>query len=170
MNKQWIIVFLLFLLILGIVVFAIANPNEPKSNNIGVVLNVNDFYKTASQTLTIDELQEKIGKSTSTETWNYTKSDGSIKEITTLSYLDSNYEYLFYNNNLVRININTNLYFNSVDDIFTMFGLTKHDSTKISNTGTSIRIYNSSVPDFWCNYDGHKIQWVKITFLSGILD
>lgn len=169
MNKQWIIVFLLFFLIIGIVVFAMANPNKPK-NNISIILNVNDFYKTAGQTLTVDELQEKIGKPTSTETWNYTKSDGSTKEITTLSYLDSNYDYLFYNNNLVRIDINTNLNFNSIDDIFTMFGLTKYDSTRINNTGTSIRIHNSSVPDFWCNYDDQKIQWVKITFLSEIFD
>ena len=53
-----------------------ANPNKPK-NNISIILNVNDFYKTAGQTLTVDELQEKIGKPTSTENWNYTKSDGS---------------------------------------------------------------------------------------------
>ena len=130
------------------------------------ILNVNDFYKTAANTISQEELIAKYGQPEKTETWNYTKTDNTVIPLETLYY--NNYEYIFKDNLLVRININEKIPFNSIKDIYSMFHLTKYEITEEKITGSTIRIKNTSVPDFWCGIKDKNIEWVKITFLNDV--
>lgn len=160
----------ILLIIVLVIFFSIVNSTTQTSNKVEVnnILNVNDFYKTANQTISIEELIKMYGNPESKEEWNYTKSDGTKISITTLYYNNSTYEYSFNNNMLIRITINEKIKYNSIEDMFTLFGLQKHDSTQINNTNSAIRIYNSSVSDFWCQITDKTITCTKITFIDGI--
>lgn len=136
--------------------------------HIEQILDVNKYYKSAGETISINDLIELNGTPEQKEDWNYTINEQKSIPLTTLYYNNSTYEYVFHNNNLVRININKNIKFNSQNDIFYMFNLSKHDITQIKNTGSTIRIYDSSVPDFWCGYNGKNIEWIKITYDTNI--
>lgn len=154
-------------LILGIIFIGIliesTTGNTVSTNEI---LNVNDFYKTATTTLSKEELIVKYGQPENAETWNYTKSDNTKIPLETLYY--NNYEYIFKDNLLVRISINEKIPFNSIKDIYKMFHLTKFETTQELNTGSAIRIKNTSVPDFWCGINNKNIEWIKITFLNDV--
>lgn len=131
-------------------------------------LNVNDFYKTATTTISKEDLIVKYGQPEKTESWNYTKPDNTKIPLETLFYNNSAYEYIFKDNLLVRISINEKIPFNSIKDIYTMFNLTKFETTEELNTGSAIRIKNTSVPDFWCSINNKNIEWIKITFLNDV--
>lgn len=156
-------------LIIGIIFIGIL-VESTTSNIVSIkeILNINDFYKTATTTISKEELVAKYGQPEKTDSWNYTKADNTEIPLETLSYNNSVYEYIFKDNLLVRININEKIPFNSINDIYTMFNLTKFETTKEINTGSAIRIKNTSVPDFWCGINNKNIEWIKITFLNNV--
>lgn len=136
--------------------------------NIEQVLDVNQYYKSSTETISMDDLIKLKGEPEERQNWNYTTSTNTKIPLTTLSYENYTYDYIFKDNMLIRININKDIQFNSQNDLFTMFNLTKHDITTINNTGSSIRIYDTSVPDLWCGIDDNTIKWIKITFIKDI--
>ena len=157
------------ILIIVLILFGLLIESSTKDViHIEQILDVNKYYKSAGETISIDDLIELNGTPEQKEDWNYTINEQKSIPLTTLYYNNSTYEYVFHNNNLVRININKNIKFNSQNDIFYMFNLSKHDITQIKNTGSTIRIYDSSVPDFWCGYNGKNIEWIKITYDTNI--
>ena len=164
-----IIAILLLFYFVGKTISSTAN-NITSSIPINTILDVNSFYKTANKTISTNELISLYGNPEKQEKWNYTRADQTKIPLTTLYYENSTYEYIFHDDMLVRININKNIEFNSQNDIFYMFNLSKHDITQIKNTGSAIRIFNSSVPDFWCGINEKNIEWIKITFISDIFE
>lgn len=154
-------------LILGIIFIGIIIESTT-GNTVSTkeILNVNDFYKTAATTISKEELIVKYGQPDNAESWNYTQSDNTKIPLETLYY--NNYEYIFKDNLLVRISINEKIPFNSISDVYKMFHLTKFETTEEINTGSAIRIKNTSVPDCWCGINGKNIEWVRITFLNGV--
>ena len=158
-------------LIIGLIIlFSIVNSTTKNIVHIEEILNVNDFYKNSMETISKEDLISKYGQPEKTENWNYTSSENSAIPLETLSYNNYTYEYIFKDNLLVRININKEIPFNSIKNIYTMFNLTKFDTTQEINTGSAIRIYNTSVPDFWCTIDKQNIKNIKITYKTGIFD
>lgn len=160
-----ILLFLMFCMFFSI---AIDIAKTQKSNTIEQILDVNQFYKTATQTITVDELIAIYGEPEKREEWNYTNSQNTQIPLLTLFYEDSTYEYVFYDNMLARINIYKPIKFNNENDLFKLFNLTKHDITTIKNINSAIRIYNSSVPDFWCGFKNKTTEWIKITYNNNI--
>ena len=158
------IVLIIGIIFMGILIESTTGNTVP----IQEILNVNDFYKTATITISKEDLIAKYGQPEKTETWNYTQPDNTKIPLETLYYNNSVYEYIFKDNLLVRININEKIPFNSIDNIYTMFNLTKFETTEEVNTGSAIRIKNTSVPDFWCGINNKNIEWVKITFLNNV--
>ena len=110
----------------------------------------------------------KLGEPEKIEKWEYTKSEAEKIPLETLSYNNYTYEYTFKDNLLVEIAINKKIPYNTIKDIYTMFNLTKYESTQENNTGSAIRILNSSVPDFWCGINDKNLEWIKIRFFNNI--
>lgn len=154
-------------LIIGIIFLCIlVNSTTKNVVHIEKILDVNDFYKTATETLSEGEIISKYGQPEKADKWSYEKSAQEKIPLETLSY--GNYEYTFKDNLLVEITINQKIPFNTVQDIYTMFNFKKYESTQENNTGSAIRIFNSSVPDFWCGINDKNIEWIKIRFFNNI--
>ncbi len=158
-------------LIIGIIFLCVlVNSSTKDVSPVNEILNVSDFYKSAVETISKEDLIAKYGQPEKTENWDYKKADGTLIPLETLSYENNEYEYHFKDNQLVRITINKSIPFNSVKDVYKLFAMTKHDSTQENYGGTYLRIYNTSVPDFWCTINNKKLENIRITYKTGIFD
>lgn len=156
-------------LIIGLVFLCVlVNSTTKDIVHIEKILDVNDYYKTSTETLSMEEIITKLGEPEKIEKWEYTKSEAEKIPLETLSYNNYTYEYTFKDNLLVEIAINKKIPYNTIKDIYTMFNLTKYESTQENNTGSAIRILNSSVPDFWCGINDKNLEWIKIRFFNNI--
>lgn len=158
-------------LIIGLIIlFSIVNSTTKDVVHIDEILNVNDFYKSGAETISKEDLIAKYGQPDRSEAWEYRKADGSLIPLETLSYENINYEYIFKDNQLVRISINKPIPFNTVKDVYKLFAMTKHNITQEDYGVTYLKIYNTSVPEFWCSINNKQLEFVRITYKTGIFN
>lgn len=152
-------------LIIVLILFGLLIESSTKDViHIEPILDVNKYYKSAGETISIDDLIQLNGTPEDKENWNYSVDEHKSIPLTTLYYNNSNYQYIFKDNKLIEIIITNPIKYNSTDDIFKILNLTKHEITKIENGGTYLKIYNSSVPLVWCILDNKMFTTIKITY------
>ncbi len=153
------------ILIIVLILFGLLIESSTKDViHIEQILDVNKYYKSAGETISIDDLIRLNGAPEDKENWNYSVNEYKSIPLTTLYYNHSNYQYIFKDNKLIEIIITNPIKYNSTDDIFKILNLTKHEITKVENGGTYLKIYNSSVPLVWCILDNKMFTNIKITY------
>lgn len=168
--KIWKVILILFIIAFVFAFQEIVRNPEKYGGTTQQILDVNSFYKNAVDTISEEGLVNMIGEPERKEEWTYPKLDNTTLDLVTYSYQNNEFDYIFNNNQLVRISINKKIKYSSEKTIFKLFNLTNHDITTIDNKKTYIKIYNSSVPEVWCGISNGNIEWTRITFVNNIFD
>lgn len=169
MKKKLII---LFLIISSSLLISCSSENKEEIKKTSLI-NVEDYSLISKK-----ELKKLMGSPQQKEEWTYNYSI----PLTTWSYHDHRFEFIFYENQLIRLNINSEKYndlngdsfpYNSDEDALHLLGLTSDDVSfsKRKNTGVARRYteVNSKIYDIWfCDINNNKVDTIKITFASGI--
>lgn len=139
------------------------------------ILNVKEFSLISKK-----QLQKMMGEPQEKEEWTYNYSI----PLTTWSYKDHKFEFIFYEDQLIRLNIKSekhntlkgkNFPYKSDDEALRLIGLTSDDVSfsKIIDTGIAKRYteVNSKIYDVWFfGINNNEVETIKITFASGIFD
>lgn len=171
-KMKFFLIGVLAIFILSIAIGSIEDPadnvnSEQKTETVAIdeatiIFDAMQYWKDNNTTISENELVELLGEPDSIDEWNY-KSFSKVYPIRQLNY--GNYEYLFNNDLLQRINIYEEISYKNVDDILGMFGLKEYSNTEIVNNNVSYRATNCGVHDLWIpskNEDSFDI--VKITY------
>ena len=165
MKKIVVMIIVLALIVAYIIALDTAKKNEEP---IKVVFDAMQFVVDDERSITESELIAILGEPESVEEWNYKTTElGRDMEypIRSLFYDDNNYEYMFNNDHLQRINIYKETTFADKDDILPMFGLKKYRNTKVKDTGYSYRVSNIDIHDLWLyGVDENTVEGVKISY------
>lgn len=143
--------------------------SDSKNVSSNIVLDAMQYWTSKSSTISEEDLIKQLGEPDSIEEWDYKASyqvlvdKTPVYPIRTLYY--GNYEYLFNDGMLQRININEEIPYDDVADILGMFGLRKYSNTEIKNNNVSYRVSNCGVPDFWVySMDQDSLNGIKISY------
>lgn len=144
---------------------------ETKKEDVAetVIIDVMQYWTSETTTITEKELIEQLGEPDSVDEWEYEGSYQVLVDKTPVYLIRSlyygNYEYLFNDDMLQRININEEIPYKNTDNILTMFGLKEYSNTKITNNNISYRVSNCGVPDFWVySMDEDSLDGIKISY------
>lgn len=135
---------------------------ETKNAKQNVVFDAMQYRIENGKNISETALIEKLGQPQKTDEWNYTRSDGRIYKIRTLTYENS--EYSFNNDVLHRITLNNTFSYNSKNDFLPMFNLKEYSNTTISDTNSYYRAHNCGVNDVWIEYADGQITMTKISY------
>ncbi len=165
-NKNCLTIILICFLI--IFVASITAEQVNKIDSIEVVFDATQFLRD-NKTISEAELIKLIGKPDSIEEWNYKTSYQVLVNktptypIRQLNY--GNYEYLFNNDMLQRINIYEEIPYKNTANILKMFNLKKYANTDIANNNVSYRAKDCGIPDFWVpSMDKDNLNIIKISY------
>lgn len=146
-------------------VFYMGSSNEEPSRITAKSLFDAPYYYSSSNSPTNQTgLIDRIGEPDSIDTWNYTSASGSIYEVDT--YIYGNTEYHFNNNTLQRISMYDPISYTNKSDFLAMFELSETSNSTVNDTNASFRVSNCGVLDFWIQYDDALkiITDVKISY------
>lgn len=164
---------LLSLIFTSLTLFACSSGENKEEIQKTSLINVEDY-----SLISMKQLKKKMGKPQEIEEWIY----NDTIPLTTVSYKDHRFEFIFYDDQLIRVTLNSEKYNNSKGKSFSytsdaeglhLLGLTTDDVdfAKKKNTGVARRYteVNEKIYDVWfCDIHDEKVDTIKVTFASGI--
>ncbi|MBR3697552.1 MAG: zinc ribbon domain-containing protein [Clostridia bacterium] len=175
--KKYILFSFLFLIFMGMITAITSNNSynntkQTSTNAITPIIDVNEFYINGVNTISKESLIDKIGNPESEDTWNYEKNQYSSMQITSLYYNSNTYQYDFFENQLVRIMIFKDFTIKDLSEntIYSLFNAKKFDITSQQNTGSTIIIKDTSIPEIKFNYKNKTINNIRLTFNCDIYE
>lgn len=148
---------------------------KKKKSSKKPIINVEEYSLISKK-----QLQKMMGEPQEKEEWMY----NSSIPLTTWSYKSHKFEFIFYEDQLIRLNINSEKYntlkgknfpYRSDDEALRLIGLTSDDVSfsKVTDTGLAKRYteVNSKIYDVWFyGIRNNEVETIKITFASGIFN